>query len=210
MSDERSALHDGLSAAIAAYNRDAALSLALDSVRSGAVSIPTLYDVLTEVLVRTGCSWQSGELMVWQEHFATAVVRTIIEACHPLVNESAAQPNGRTVLLTTPPEEYHDLGLRMTADRFELAGWTTHLLGASLPVTELSLAVKALGADAVVLSAATHFHRVALRSYVTRLNAEHPSLRVWVTGGAFVGAASEWPTDSLLDLSAIPTLAEQV
>lgn len=209
MSEERPHLLDGIRAAIESYDRDSTLSLALDAVTSGKVTIPELYDVLAELLVRTGAEWRSGELTVWQEHFATAVVRTIIEACHPLVNEFAEAPNGRTVLLATPPEEYHDLGLRMTADRFELAGWTAHLLGASLPVSQLSLAVAALGADAVVLSASTHFHRIALRPYVLKLLADHPGLTVWVTGAAFAEGAEGWPHGCLLDPARIPELTVQ-
>lgn len=204
-----SALGEELSTKIDAYDRDGALALALDAVRSGSLSIPALYDTLAELLVGVGASWQRGETLVWQEHFTTAVVRTIIEACHPLVNEAAAPLVGKTVLLATPPEEYHDLGLRMTSDRFEIAGWTTHLLGASLPVSELSKAVTALRADAVVLSASTHFHRVALRGYTEKLAATHPGLLIWVGGPAFADGAPDWSAGRLLDPASIPMLAEQ-
>lgn len=210
MTEPASPLEKRLSEAIASHDRDAALEIALEEVRSGRVAIPGLYDALTNLLVGVGQAWQRGETQVWQEHFATSVVRTIIDGCHPLVNAAAAAPIGRTVLLATPPEEYHDLGLRMISDRFELAGWTTHLLGASLPVAQLSLAVSALGADAVVLSASTHFHRVALRGYVQKLRSDHPALRIWVGGAAFEDGAPDWPPGSLLDPEAIPTLAQQV
>lgn len=194
---------------IAARDRDAAVALALAEVRERRLDVPTLYDTLAVLLVRVGESWQRGDEPVWQEHFATATVRTIIEACHPFVAEAAAPRIGRVVLLATPPEEYHDLGLRMVADRFELAGWTTHLLGASLPEDELARAVDALSADAVVLSASTHFHRVSLRSYVQALHGQHPHLCIWVGGAAFADGAPDWPTGMLLDASAIPTLAQK-
>lgn len=210
MSEAASKLLTELSGRIMAHDRDGAIALALDAVRASRVSIPELYDLLADLLVSVGAAWRRGETSVWQEHFATATVRTIIEACHPLVAVAAAPPNGRVVVLATPPEEYHDLGLRMASDRFELAGWTAHLLGASLPVTQLSLAVDALGAHAAVLSAATHFHRVALRPYVQQLKADHPALSVWVMGAAFADGAIDWPPGSLLDPSSIPTLAQQV
>ena len=176
-------------------------------MRSGSLGIGELYDLLCGILKVVGASWQAGETRVWQEHFATATVRTIVEACHPLVIERAASPVGRTVLLATPPEEYHDLGLRFVADRFELAGWSVHLLGASLPVEEMTQAVGALRADAVVLSASTHFHRIALRSYVDTLRTAHPGLRVWVGGTAFAIEHHGWSSDELLDIAAIPSLA---
>lgn len=192
---------------IDAFDRDGAVRLALDSLSSGNLTIPSLYSTLSALLIDVGESWQRGDTPVWQEHFATAVVRTILEAAHPFVIEAAAPSVGRTVLLATPPEEYHDLGLRMVADRFELAGWRVHLLGASLPEAELSRAVDSLGADAVVLSASTHFHRVALRSYVQTLRAGHPELLIWVGGAAFADGAAGWAQEMLLDEDAIPTLA---
>lgn len=209
MAEQARALRQALVDAIAEHDADGALSMALDAVRSQHVSIPELYDELAALLVEVGASWQRGETSVWQEHFATSVVRTIIEACHPFVNEAAADTNGKTVLLATPPEEYHDLGLRMLSDRFELSGWKPHLLGASLPVEQLSAAVTALHADAVVLSASTHFHRVALRSYVEQLRVDHPSVTIWVGGSAFAAGAADWAHDILLDPAAIAALGKQ-
>lgn len=203
-------LHATLSERISGHDRDGAVSSAIDAVRADTLSIPDLYDLLTTVLVEVGASWQAGETEVWQEHFTTAVVRTIIEACHPLVAERAAAPNGHVLVLATPPDEYHDIGLRMISDRFDLAGWTTHLLGASVPAEELSRAVTALGADAVLLSASTHFHRLALRPYVDEVRAAHPNLRVWVGGAAFAFGAEGWPPEMLLDPADIPSLSDRV
>jgi methanogenic corrinoid protein MtbC1 len=205
MAERFSMLLTELNGRILAHDRDGAIALALDSVRSRRLTVPELYDALSQLLVKVGESWQSGETPVWQEHFATAVVRTVVEACHPLVAVAAKKPNGRSVILATPPEEYHDLGLRMTADLFELAGWDVHLLGASLPVAELSAAVDALDADAVVLSASTHFHRIGLKAYVAQLRSAHPALRVWVGGAAFATGAEDWAENMLLDSAAIPS-----
>ena len=210
MSEAACQLRTALAERIAARDRTGAVTYALDAVRTGDITLPALYDLLAEVLSELGTSWQRGETEVWQEHFATAVVRTIVEACHPLVAEHAAPGNGSVVVLATPPEEYHDLGLRMLADRFTLAGWTAHLLGASVPVEELIAAVAVLEADAVVLSAYTHFHRVALKPYVDELVAAHPALRVWVGGAAFAHEHEGWADEMVIDPAAIPSLAERM
>lgn len=208
MTGAADALRTELAERIAARDRAGAVAAALGAVRAGDVTLPVLYDMLAGFLSELGASWQRGETEVWQEHFATAVVRTIVEACHPLVAEHAAPDNGRVVVLATPPEEYHDLGLRMLADRFELAGWTAHLLGASVPAEELLAAVTELHADAVVLSAYTHFHRLALKPYVDELLAARPGLRVWVSGAAFAHEHEGWPGGMVLDPASIPALAE--
>ncbi len=210
MSEAADTLRTTLEMHIAAHDRFAAVTAALDAVRTGAITIPGLYDTLCALMVDVGASWQAGETEVWEEHYTTATVRTIVEASEPLVAERAPAPIGRTVVLATPPDEYHDLGLRMAADRFALAGWTVHLLGANVPADELITAVRELAADAIVLSASTHFHRLGLRPYVDEIAAALPDVRIWVGGAAFTIEADGWARDMLLDPASIPSLAEQV
>jgi methanogenic corrinoid protein MtbC1 len=210
MSEALATLRTTLDQRIDARDRIGAVTAALDAVRTGSITIPDLYSTLCALLVDVGASWQAGETEVWEEHYATATVRTIVEACEPLVAERAAAPVGRTVVLATPPEEYHDLGLRMAADRFALAGWTVHLLGANVPAKELVAAAQELAAHAIVLSASTHFHRLELRPYVDEIVAALPHVRIWVGGAAFAVEAEGWARDMLLDPAGIPSLAEQV
>jgi methanogenic corrinoid protein MtbC1 len=180
-----------------------AVRTAVEAVTAGAISIPTLYrDVLTPLLVHAGTSWQRGTLAIWEEHLASAIVRTIVEILYPgvLKAKAAAPPAGRTVLLACPPDEGHDLGLRMVADRFDMAGWTTYFLGPDTPVAEIADAARRLGADAIVMSSSTHFHRLAVRHAVDELKAELPTVDVWVGGPAFVGAATGWLPQEIADL----------
>ncbi|MGB9359849.1 MAG: hypothetical protein WCC01_14975, partial [Acidimicrobiia bacterium] len=65
-------------------------------------------------------------------------------------------------------------------------------------------AVKSLGADAVGLSASTHFHRARLEQYVATLSDAHPQVQVWVGGPAFAHEHDGWPGDMILDPSTIP------
>lgn len=205
-----SALRRTLATYLSAGDRDGAVATALEAVASERVEVLELYDLLAELLLDIGSRWNAGELEVWQEHLATAAVRTIVEACAPHVAATAEAPTGLRVVLATPPEEHHDVGLRMLADRFRLAGWTTHLLGASVPAKELSAAVTQLAVDAAALSVSTHFHRVALRSYLDALRADHPPLRVWVGGAAFARTGDGWDDATVLDLATIPALTTEL
>ncbi len=210
MTDAAEALRSTLVRHIEGRERSAAVNAAIAAVENGGVAIDELYDLIASMLAEVGASWRAGDVRVWEEHFVSAVARTIVEACHALVAARSGPPSGLTVILAAPPEEYHDLGLRMLADRFALAGWTAHLLGANLPVAELIAAVDGLGADAVVLSASTHFHRVALASYVEALHTARPDVRVWVGGPAFSLEHDGWPDDTVLDPGTIPTLATRI
>lgn len=189
---------------IGANDRAGAVRLALDAVSSGDLTVLEMHQlVLAPLMALVGARWQSGEAEVWQEHYTTAVVRTIVEALAPTVLEEAArvQPNGRVVVLACPPEEQHDLGLRMLLDRFLLVGYEAHFLGADVPEEELVFAARALGADILVLSAATHYHRLRLRTLVDSLRASVPELRVLVTGSAFSRGHDGWRDDEVLSPS---------
>jgi methanogenic corrinoid protein MtbC1 len=191
-----------IDAALAARDRAAAVAAATDAVESGQIDVLTLYDqVLIPLMVDTGTQWQAGSTRVWEEHFATATVHTIVDALYPAVAREAAEAPARTdsVLLACPPEEQHDLGLRMLADRFELAGWRTSYLGANTPVAEIVDAACALEVDLVVLSASTHYNRLLLRDVIDEVIAGLPGVKLVAGGAAFACDDCDWPQELLFD-----------
>ncbi len=192
--DLRSAIERHLTA----RDRSAALKDALAAVASG-MTLPCLYSqVLGPLMDGVGDSWQAGRLAVWEEHFASSTVRTIVDALYPTVMATAPAERGRgTAVLACPCQEQHDLGLRMLADRMELAGWSVHFIGADTPADELAAAAAGLGADTVVLSVATHYHRVMLRTYVEKVRSLAKGVRVLVGGAAFDHDTEGWASDEL-------------
>lgn len=202
-------LRSTLDHALRTHDRDAAVSICLQAVADGNVEVTDLYNLLAQMLVDMGAGWQQGTVEVWQEHLVTGVVRTIIEGCAIHVASMAPAQRHATVVLAAPIDEHHDLGLRMLADRFSLAGWRAHFLGADVPVAELVGAVQHLGADAVALTASTHFHRVGLKTYVATLASTCPDLRIWVGGPAFAHDHDGWRHEMVLDPHAIPAPGSQ-
>ncbi|HEX9093672.1 MAG TPA: cobalamin-dependent protein [Coriobacteriia bacterium] len=181
-------LRERLGELLADHDRADAVTEALRVVRAHEVDIPTLYvDVLTPLMADVGVGWQKNLMCVWEEHLASAAVRTIVDALYPRVLELklAADPTSRKVLLACPPDEAHDLGLRMLSDLFDIAGWDTYLLGADVPTAEIADAAAQLGVDLVVLTSATHFHRVRIRHIVELLHARVPGVRVVIAGAAY-------------------------
>ena len=200
-----SELRDRLDLALASRDRAAAVTTALEAVDTSRITVPELYTaVLVPLLVDTGAAWQAGTTRVWQEHFASAIVRTIVEALYPEVARlaAAAPRRGERVLLANPPQEQHDLGLRMLADRFELAGYDVIYLGTDTPASEIIDAARTVDATLVVLSASTHFNRVQLRSFVAHVREGLPGVRIAVGGPAFA-LDRDWPASELLDSAAL-------
>jgi MerR family transcriptional regulator, light-induced transcriptional regulator len=187
---------------IGALDRPGAIAAALDAVADERIDVADLYtQVLGVYLARIGSRWQHGTERVWQEHFASHVVRTIIEALSPTVTRLAAEAaaRGQTVLLACPPDEQHDLGLRMLADRFDLAGYRTVFLGADTPVDEIVTAASAVGADVVVMTVSTVFERVELRLLVDTMTERLPGVSVRLGGPAFAGDRGSWRAEVLFD-----------
>lgn len=180
--------HSGLRALlderIAAHDKPGAVSAALDAIERGEVDIPALHALLGDLLVDIGAAWQEGTCSVWEEHLASGTIRTIVEAVYPGLPRPEPAP-ARTVVLACPQDESHDLGLRMLSDRFELAGWRTQMVGADTPSGELAAAARALGAELIVLSASTHFHRIRIKRILDDLHSALPGVRVVVGGAAF-------------------------
>jgi methanogenic corrinoid protein MtbC1 len=199
-----------LDEALTAHDKAGAVGAALAAVDSGALSVQQTYVVLGALLTDFGARWQTGEVCVWEEHLASATVRTIVEGLYPRVSALAkARGHDRgTVLLTCPPHEAHDLGLRMLADRLELAGWRVFFLGADTPTSDIVAATVGLSADAVVLSLSTHFHRVAFRSLLMELHKELPTVRILAGGPAVPRGAHGIPEEDLFDSAGLLGLGE--
>jgi len=185
-----------------ALDRPGAVALAHDAVADGRIGISALYvEVLGAYLTGVGTKWQHGTERVWREHFASHCVRTIVESLYTYVAERAAAVprRGETVLLVCPPKEEHELGLRMLADRFEMAGYRAIFLGADTPIADIVDAATSVGAGIVALSASTVIERIELRSFVDELHERLRGVRIVLGGAAFTHDPGSWSAHELLD-----------
>jgi methanogenic corrinoid protein MtbC1 len=185
---------DTLEKCLRAHDREGAVRAVLAAVENG-LAIEDLYaHVLEHFLASVGQGWQEGRTAVWEEHLIVGAVRGAIEALYPQVLERKAQvePIQLTVAFFCPPEETHDVGLRMLVDRFDLRGFRTIYVGAATPVNEMVRCVRAEGASVVCLSASTHYQRAALHDVVSRLRELLPDVRLVTGGPAFAHSATGW------------------
>jgi len=104
-------------------------------------------DLLTPLFHRVGEAWEAGELSVAAEHAATAAARNVLG----LALRRTGAERGAPVLFATPEGELHELGLLVAATWALGAGAHVVYLGASVPIPDLALAARRLGARAVAL-----------------------------------------------------------
>jgi MerR family transcriptional regulator, light-induced transcriptional regulator len=121
---------------------DAIARFSVDAV-AGRVLLPALHEI--------GSRWESGDVSVAEEHFATALLRGRMLALGR--NWGAGQ--GPLALLACPPGEQHDLGLIAFGLMMRERGWRIAFLGTDTPIETISDATSKLAPDVVVLAAVT-------------------------------------------------------
>jgi MerR family transcriptional regulator, light-induced transcriptional regulator len=165
-----------------AGRRSAALQLVLELAEDG-TSVEDLYlHVFEPVLRETGRRWQFNRISVAQEHYVTAATQLAMSQLYPLVFRTPRI--GRTLVAACVGGELHEVGLRMVADLFELAGWDSHYLGADTPSQAVAELAAARGADLVAVSATLPSHRDEVTRMVAVLRATSP-IPVLVGGRLF-------------------------
>lgn len=84
--------------------------------------------VVGDAMREIGDRWERGELGIDEEHRASCMLEEAIDRLRPPI-----ATEGRLALLTCPPDELHDLPLRLVRLFLEWGGWRTELMGANLP-----------------------------------------------------------------------------
>ncbi|MBK3777723.1 cobalamin B12-binding domain protein [Azospirillum brasilense] len=181
-----------LDALLSGDRRRAAL-LVTDAVAGGA-TVPDLYlHVFQPTLREIGRLWQTRAITVAHEHFATAATQTIMGQLYPAI--FAAERRGLSMVATCVSGEQHEIGIRMVADFFEMAGWDSHYLGANAPVDSVVRSVRERGARVLAVSATitAHVGRVAALISAVRAESGEPP-HVLVGGYPFNLVPDLWRT----------------
>jgi DNA-binding transcriptional MerR regulator len=131
----------------------------------------TIETVLDEILLpylhQLGERWQTGEVTVAQEHFASNVIRARCEA----ISRGWGAGHGPLAVLACPPGELHDLALLMFGIVLHRNGWRIVYLGADTPVGDMQKAVDELHPGAVVLAATDRARFTAILRQLQTLHA---------------------------------------
>jgi len=106
-------------------------------------------NVLVPLMEEIGEGWRKGNLRISHEHMASHVIRTFLGGV--LANNKNI-PGAPNVLVTTPADQWHDIGALIIAVTAASEGWNVTYLGANLPSEEIAGAVKQNNCKAVILS----------------------------------------------------------
>lgn len=141
-------------------------------------------DVISPALVSIGDKWAKGNLEIYLEHRASAIVGRIMGRLGPRFAR-----RGRTrgaVLVGAPEGERHSLPVSMVADLIRQSGWEVYDLGADLPAPSFAVAARnTVDLAAVCISVTSEGAlTTAMESIEAVRNVVHPSVQVYVGGRA--------------------------
>jgi MerR family transcriptional regulator, light-induced transcriptional regulator len=139
-----------LLAALARFDETDANAILDDALARYTVDAATSR-ILLPVMHEIGGRWETGDISVAQEHFATGVLRGRMLS----LGRNWGAGGGPLAVLACPPGERHDLGLIAFGLVLRERGWRIALLGSDTPIGTIADAVAKLGPDAVVLAAVT-------------------------------------------------------
>lgn len=170
-----------LQAALDGYD-EAGAELVVDEVLDRFALDDAIATVMMPFLVQVGDRWESGELSVTQEHFASHIVRSRLSA---IAAGMPAEPDGPTVVVACPPGERHDIALLAFSILLRREGWKVRYLGADTPTTDLAFACGRIDPDLVVVATSRSTALLGAGQGLRRIAARYP---VAIAGG---GASRE-------------------
>jgi MerR family transcriptional regulator, light-induced transcriptional regulator len=137
-------------------DRQAAVRLVMNAVQAGRPVKDIYLHVFQPTQREIGRLWQFNQIDVGQEHYATAVTQMVMSQLYPLI--FSTERVGHSLVATCVGSELHEIGIRMVADFFEMAGWDTYYLGANTPAASIIRAVKEHNAGVLAISATLTTH----------------------------------------------------
>jgi methylmalonyl-CoA mutase cobalamin-binding domain/chain len=173
--------------------RQAAGRLVFDAADRGEPVQQLYLQVLQPALREVGRLWQMEKISVAQEHFFSAATQIVMSQL--LLRVPAAKRCG-SIVVACVSGDLHDLGARMVADFFEMAGWDAYFCGANTPHAAVVESVVERAADILAVSATMGCHLHAVQDLIEAVRDDRrcAKVRVVVGGHPFTIDPALWRT----------------
>ncbi|MEP6825832.1 MAG: MerR family transcriptional regulator [Ramlibacter sp.] len=132
--------------------------------------------------VAVGDAWMQGRIQVFEEHFYTECLQTVLrQSIGSLMG--APRPDALRVVLATVPQEPHGLGLLLAEALFSLEGCNCLSLGVRVPLADILAAARSHRAQVVGLSFTASVAPLQVHSALEELRALLPDeMELWAGG----------------------------
>jgi methanogenic corrinoid protein MtbC1 len=153
--------------------RRAASRMILDAADRGAPVQDLYLHVFQPVQYEIGRLWQTNRISVAWEHYCTAATQLIMSQLYPRIFSS--QRHRGTMMAASISGNLHEIGVRMVADFFEIAGWSTFYLGVNTPLPDILSALREHHPDLLAVSVCVLIDMKALEELIGKIRSD-PSL----------------------------------
>lgn len=144
-------------------------------------SILSVYeDLMMPSLYKIGVLWETNQISVAAEHLATAIIEAILNEFYSLIKPTYFLH--KSVLAACVDGEYHQVGIKMVADTFEMNGWESHFLGANIPTNEILRYAAETKPKVIALSLSIYFHFPNLIRMIEEIQHQFPQTSILVGG----------------------------
>ena len=147
-------------------------------VHEGTSVLELLEAVIVPVLRSIGQAWHDGELTIWEEHRASAIIERVL-------GELAPNPRGRrrgTAMVAAVSGDQHSLPSTMAALALREANWRVHHLGDDIPGDELVRFCAQHDVDLAVISLTNPRSRDLAETTAARIGADGTPVIVGAPG----------------------------
>lgn len=156
----------------------------VESLLYKGLSIKELYEnVIKKALYDVGELWELNRISVATEHMASAIVESILNQLYPEI--ISKKKISKTILAACVEGEYHQIGVKMVSDIFEMNGWNTYFLGSNTPNSELINYMKTINPDLFAVSVSLYFNLPKLEILLPEVRNSFPNLTIITGGQAF-------------------------
>lgn len=183
-------IHKDFFNALLVGDRMACSEIASNFIDEKKFSINELYEVVIKnAMYDIGEMWEFGKISVATEHLASAIVEAVLNEQYLRVISNSKLK--KTVIVACIENEFHQIGIKMVADIFEMNGWNAHFLGANTPTTELIEFAKTIKPDILAISLSIYFHIPDFEKMIQAIRTEFPELFIIAGGQAFRHGGTE-------------------
>ncbi len=163
-------------------------------------------ELIAPLTILVGQAWANGQLAVYEEHLYTESVQTVL---HNALFSLSQHRNGAPaasprILLTTPAQEQHALGLLMAETMLSLHGAHCMSLGVQTPIAEIVAACASQRADIVALSFSSAMAQRAMLAFLDELRMRLPEhVAIWAGGNRATEGRRKITQAQVMDLDQI-------
>ena len=161
-------------------DKDGCANLVQSLIDEG-VNLKDIYvELFQKSLYRIGKLWDDNKLSIPEEHMATRIVEYLINRFAPVGKSNS----DKKVVIACIDKEFHEIGAKMVSNIFELNGWKSYYLGASVPNKEILKFVKRIDPDIIALSWSLYLNLGRFLEVLDHLTRFFPTKKILIGGQA--------------------------